>query len=257
MEIIALKKVVEQVEENKKVALVTVIEESGVSPAKQGLSMAVVEDKSTFGTIGGGGVEYEISKIAFDQLEKGESIKYSYKGENTKVDVFIKVFNTREKLLIAGGGHVGHELYKIAQTQKFYTVLFDEREEFANKDRFPEADEIHFGNIGDSLESYAIDDKCYIVACGPSHTHDEMTIRKSIDRGARYLGMLGSRRKIKMIKENLTDEGISEKSLDEIYAPIGINTGGDSISEIAFGIFGEILAVKNNCEINHMKDMKK
>ena len=254
---LALKKVIEEVDKNKKVALVTVIDESGVSPAKQGLCMSVLEDKSTFGTIGGGSVEYEISKIAFDQLKKGESINYSYEGKNSKVDVFIKVFNTREKLLIVGGGHVGHELYKIAKTQRFYTVVFDERKEFANRERFPRADEIHLGDLGDNLESYNIDDKCYIVACGPSHTQDEMTIRKCIDRGAKYLGMLGSRRKIKAIKENLTSEGISKESLDKIYAPIGINTGGDSISEIAFGIFGEILAVKNNCEINHMKDIKK
>ena len=226
MEIISLKKVIEQVEENKKVALVTVINESGVSPAKQGLSMAVLEDKTTFGTIGGGGVEYEIAKIAFSQLEKDESINYFYKGKNAKVDVFIKVFNTSEKLLIAGGGHVGHELYNVAKTQKFYTVIFDEREEFANKKRFPEADEIYLGDIGENLESYNIDDKCYIVACGPSHAHDEMTIRKCIDRGAKYLGMLGSRKKIKTIKENLSNEGVSEESLNEIYAPIGINTGG-------------------------------
>ena len=257
MEIISLKKVIEQVEKNKKVALVTVIEESGVSPAKQGLTMAVLEDKSTFGTVGGGGVEYEIAKIASDQLEKGESINYCYQGENAKVNVFIKIFNTRDKLLIVGGGHVGYELYKVAKTQKFYTVVFDERKEFANRERFPKADEIHLGDMGENLESYNIDEKCYIVACGPSHTHDEMTIRKCIDRGAKYLGMLGSRRKIKTIRENLINEGVSEESLDQIYAPIGINTGGDSVNEIAFGIFGEILAVKNNCEINHMKDIRK
>lgn len=257
MEILALKKVIEEVEKNKKVALVTVIRESGTSPAKQGLSMAVEEDGSTTGTVGGGSVEFELIDLALEQLKKEESTNYLYKSENAEVEVFIRVFTTREKLLIVGGGHVGHEIYKIASLQKFYTVIFDSREDFANRERFPHADEIHGGDIEKKLKDYKIDDKCYIVACGPNHAQDQMVIKTCIDRGAKYLGMLGSRRKIRSIKENLIEEGISKTSLDKIYSPIGINTGGDSIAEIAFGIFGEILAVKNNCQINHMKDMKK
>lgn len=257
MEVIPFKKVIEQVEENKKVALVTVIEESGISPAKKGLSMAVVEDKSIFGTIGGGSVEYEVARVAFEQLEKEESINYCYKSENAKVDVFIKVFNTTEKLLIIGAGHVARELYKIANIQNFYTVIFDDREKLLNRENFPQADEIYIGDTIGRLKQYKIDENCYIVVCGATHIKDQMAIEACIDRGAKYLGMLGSRKKIKEIKENLANKGISQKSLDEIYAPIGINTGGDSVSEIAFGIFGEVLAIKNNCEINHMKDIKK
>ncbi len=257
MELIAIKKVIEQVEKNKKVALVTVTKASGTSPAKLGLNMAVLEDKSTFGTVGGGGVEFKIIDAAFEQLEDGKSTTYLYKGENAEVEVLIRVFNDREKLLIVGGGHVGQALYKIANLQKFYTVVFDSREEFANRDIFPDADEIHLGDVEKNLENYKIDNRCYIVACGPTHAHDEMTIKKCIDRGAKYLGMLGSKRKIANIKKNLNNEGIENESLDKVYAPIGINTGGDSVSEIAFGIFGEILAVKNDCKINHMKDIKK
>ena len=78
-----------------------------------------------------------------------------------------------------------------------------------------------------------------------------------LGRDARYIGMLGSRKKIRHIREELLKEGIDEKTLESIYAPIGIATGGDSLPEIAFSVFGEILAVKNNCLINHMKDIKK
>ena len=257
MELIALKKTIEQVEKNKKVALVTVLKASGTCPSKVGLSMAVLEDKSTFGTVGGGGVEFKIIDTTLEQLKKETSTTYLYKSENAEVEVFIQVFDQREKLIIVGAGHVGQALYKIAHVQKFYTVIFDSREEFANRDIFPEADEIHLGDVSKNLEEYNIDDKCYVVACGPTHSHDEMAIRKCIDRDAKYIGMLGSKRKISSIKNNLRDEGIKDESLDKIYAPIGINTGGDSVSEIAFGIFGEILAVKNNCKINHMKDIKK
>lgn len=257
METLPLKKVVEEVHKNNKVALVTVTKESGISPAKQGLSMAVLEDSSTYGTIGGGHVEFEITKIVVEQLKKEESINYTYKGENAKIDVFIKVYNSREKLLIVGAGHVALELYEIATLQNFHTAIFDEREELLNRDRFKCADEIYLGDVRKSLEGYIIDEKCFIVVCGPTHIQDELVIKTCVDRGAKYLGMLGSKRKIKSIKENLINEGISKESLDKIYAPIGINIGGDSVAEIAFGIFGEILAVKNNCKINHMKDMIK
>lgn len=257
MELIALKKTIEQVEKNSKVALVTVIQASGTCPSKKGLSMAVLENKTTFGTVGGGRVEFNIIDATLQQLNDETSKTYIYESENAKVEVFIQIFNKREKLLIVGAGHIGQALSKIASVQKFYTVVFDSREEFANLDVFPQADEIHLGDAAKNLEDYNIDSKCYIVACGPTHEHDEMVIRKCIDRGAKYLGMLGSKKKISSIKKNLLDEGINKESLDNIYAPIGINTGGDSVSEIAFGIFGEILAIKNNCSINHMKDIKK
>lgn len=257
MEITAIKKVIEQVDKNKKVALVTVIRESGTSPAKQGLSMALLDDKSIYGTIGGGSVEYNIVDVAYQQLLKGKDANYIYQGENAEVEVFIKIFNNREKVLIIGGGHVGYEIYKIAELQKFYTVIFDSREGIANRERFKYADEIYCGDLEELLKNYNIDDKSYVVSCAPTHQQDEIAMKTCIDRGAKYIGMLGSRKKIKTIKENLSKQGVSKESLDEIYSPIGINTGGDSVHEIAFGIFGEILAVKNNCKINHMKDIKR
>lgn len=257
METIALEKVIEQVKMNKEVALVSVISESGTSPARVGLMMAVEGDGTTTGTVGGGHVELEITKQALIQLENVQSNSYTYRGENAVVEVFIKVFQTREKLLIAGGGHVAQELYKLAYLQKFYIVIFDQREDCASRDKFEFADEIFLGDVGQNLRDYKIDDKCFIVACGPTHTQDEQTLKATLGRGAKYIGMLGSRKKIRSIKENLLSEGISEKKLETVYAPIGITTGGETIAEISFGIMGEILAVKNNCVINHMKDIKK
>lgn len=257
MNTLALEKVIEQVEKNNRVALVTVISESGISPARVGLMMAVEDDGKTTATVGGGHVELEITKKALIQLKIGESNTHTYRGENAVVEVFIRVFETREKLIIAGGGHVAHELYKIGHLQKFYTVIFDSREDCANREKFKFADEIFQGDVGANLRDYNIDDKCFIVACGPTHKQDEETLRATLGRGAKYIGMLGSRKKIKSIKEHLSGEGISDKELDSVYAPIGITTGGDTVAEISFGIFGEILAVKNDCTINHMKDIKK
>lgn len=257
MEALTLQKAIEEIAINNKVALVMVQSVKGVTPSKEGMIMTVCKDGTTVGTVGGGSAEFGITNQALKQLEIGSDESYEYKTDTVEVKVFIKIFQNREKLLIVGAGHVGFELYKIAQLQKFYTVIIDSRVELANRERFQSADEIFTNDIEEVLKSYNIDDRCYIVACGPTHAHDEMTIRLCIDRGARYLGMLGSSTKVKSIKENLIAEGVSSESLEKIYAPIGINIGGDSVAEIAFGIFGEILAVKNNCEINHVKDMRK
>lgn len=229
METLALEKVIEEVQKNKSVALVTVINESGISPSKVGQTMALIEDGTTFGTIGGGHVEFEITKSVLECLKSGESKTHTYRGESAVVEVFIKVFKEKKKLLIVGGGHVAHELYKIAHIQKFHISVFDSREECANRERFEFADEIFSGSVADNLRDYNIDETCFIVACGPTHTQDEDTLRVCIGRDARYIGMLGSRKKISKIKENLLEQGISKEELDKIYAPIGITTGGDSL----------------------------
>ncbi|AFS79864.1 xanthine dehydrogenase accessory factor XdhC [Gottschalkia acidurici 9a] len=264
MDTIVLKRVYESIKKNNKIALVMVTNVKGVTPARVGLSMCVTEDGFTIGTVGGGKMEFEVVNKSLECLKSGISETFCYKQEvsevakigDVEIGLFIKVFNPKEKLLIVGGGHVGFTLYQIAKSQDFYTVIFDSREEFCNKDRFPEADELHVGDIEENLKRYNIDEKCYIVASGHEHKQDEIVVKSCIDRGAKYLGMLGSSKKIKTIKENLMKEGISKESLEKVYMPIGLNMGGDSLKEIAFGIFGEILVVKNNAKIDHMKNIK-
>lgn len=267
MDITLLEKVTEQVRKNKKVSLVTVTKVQGVTPAKVGLNMAVFEDKTTIGTVGGGDMEFKVTNKAMDYIKEGKSSSFEYKSDEkqkkagiigeVKVEVFIKTYTPKPKLIIVGGGHVGTEIYKLATAQDFYTLVLDSREEYCSKKKFEYAHELHLGNVEKKLKDYDIDENCYIVACGHTHIQDEIVVKTCIDRGAKYIGMLGSTKKIKTIKENLIKQGISSESLEKVYMPIGINIGGDTAKEIAYGILGEIIAVKNNANIEHMRDIKR
>lgn len=249
--------------ENKKAALVTVIDSKGSSPGKAGFMMAVFEDKSTVGTAGGGELEREIIQRAVTSIRNGKDEFVSFKLSNEgdlhmqcggSIDVFIKVLGKRDKLLIAGGGHVAKSLYELAKYFDFNIVIFEDREEFANSDRFPNCD-IILGDIGENLKKYPIDEKSYVVIVTRGHYFDEAALKSSLNRGAAYVGMIGSSKKTNYIKERLLSEGYSKDEIEKAYAPIGLCLGGDSSLEIALSILSEIILIKNKGKLNHMRDL--
>ncbi len=250
-----LRTLTEKVDDGMTVALITLIRRSGTSPSVPGMIMAVLEDE-TYGTIGGGGLEYQAVLKARECLKTGEdSIEYFENRKCTDADnkvgssaeVYIKIFKPRNKLLIVGCGHVGTNIYNVARTQKFKIVLFDDRESFCNKERFPDA-EIVFGNVVENLKNYNIGSDTYIVISRHSHDADERALEAVLGRNAGYIGMLGSRTKIKKITNNLISRGISGEEIEKVYAPIGINVGTNSPDELAVGVLAQILMVKNESE---------
>lgn len=170
-----------------------------------------------------------------------------------RASVFIRVFGCRDKLVIAGGGHVALELYKAAKLLDFQPVIIDDREEYANTERFPGC-EIHVGDIGECISNYPLDRSCYVVIVTRGHESDAYALRAALGRGAGYVGMIGSRKKVKYVFDTLISEGCEKAHLEEVYAPIGLDLGGDSAAEIAFSILSEILLVKNGGSLKHMRD---
>lgn len=261
-----LEKVLEEIRLNKKTALATITNIKGSTPRKEGAMMMVMEDGTTFGTIGGGKLELVVTKWAKKCMEEGQTKTFNFKLTDEEgslhmqcggeADVFIKVFNPYNKLLIVGGGHIALKLYKLGKMLNFYTVVIEDREEFCNTDRFPEADELKFGNIEEILSEYPIDGNTYIVIVTRGHKHDETALKTVIDSKAKYIGMIGSSNKTKYVMDNLQREGISQEKFDKVYAPIGINLGGEAPEEIAFSIMSEILLVKNKGSLDHMKEIK-
>lgn len=255
-----------EVKLNKKVSLATITKVKGAVPSKEGAIMAVKEDGTIIGTIGGGNLEFKVIEEAKKCMADKESRMFNYKltGDEGSlhmqcggdVDVFIKVFEPKDKLIIVGGGHVAFKLYEFAKMLGFYTTIFDDREEFCNKNRFPEAEELMCGDIKEKLLEYNIDENCYIVIVSRGHESDEVALKTVLDSEAKYIGMIGSSSKNKHIMNNLTKEGISSEKLNKIYAPIGINLGGRSPAEVAFSIMSEILLIKNEGTLSHMKEVR-
>ncbi|MBX9790419.1 MAG: XdhC family protein [Pirellulales bacterium] len=151
----------------------------------------------------------------------------------------------RCRLLIVGGGHVGLAVAKWASELDFRVWVLDDRAEFVSAERFPSAERRICGPIGRTLADLEITPDTYAIIVTRGHNHDEEALRHLAERGARYVGMIGSRRKIKLIFDDLLDQGVSAETLARVYAPLGIDIGSQTVAEIAVSIVAELVAHRN------------
>lgn len=239
-------------------ALVTITETSGSVPRRAGAVMAVFANDFQ-GTIGGGKIEFEVINIARRALETGKSQEFSYKllpeeslgmSCGGSVKGFIKIFKPKPKLLIAGGGHIGSAINYISKILNFDVTLVDDREEL--KDEY---ENIIVGNYGEILKDYPVDSSTYCVIVTKGHRTDDEVLRALVGRGARYIGLIGSRKKSKGIIDGLLQDGFSREEVEKIYTPVGINISDGTPEEIALEILSEILKIKNNGTLVHRRDM--
>jgi xanthine dehydrogenase accessory factor len=261
-----LKAIYESLVKGNKAALVTITDIKGSTPRKKGSLMAVWEDGTIEGSIGGGNIEYTVIAKAIECIkeETGKEFEFELSDEGDlhmqcggKAVVYVKIFKPRAKLLIIGAGHIGVELFKLAKILDFYTVIFDDREEFANEERFASADEIIVGDIGERVSKYPVDKNTYIIIVTRGHKGDADALKVTAQSDASYIGMIGSKKKTEFVMNSLINEGIQKEALKKVYAPIGINISSEEPNEIALGIMSEILLIKNKGSLEHLKDIKR
>lgn len=256
-----MKKALEHIKNGDEIAIATITKAEGSAPRGVGTMMAVLSDGSIYGTIGGGALEKHIIGLSIDAIKTGESKSYDLPLNTEgvemicggRVEVFIDVYKQRPKLLIVGGGHIGYALYEQALLLDFDIVIFEDREEFLNPERFPNAHELVLGPVDETLKDYKIDENTYIIVVTRGHSYDEISLEQVVESDAKYIGAMGSKKKIIAIMENLTKKGFSKEDLEKVYAPIGIDIASEDPKEIAMSIIAEVLAIKNNGQIRHMK----
>ncbi|SHJ55408.1 XdhC family protein [Paramaledivibacter caminithermalis] len=258
-----LEELTKKIKNGAKAALAIITKISGSTPRIEGSMMIISEDGTIQGTIGGGIFESKIISEAKKCMAEGKNKSYHFKLNDDEgslhmqcggeAEVFIKVFNTQSRLLIVGGGHISLKLYLLGKMLGYYTVIFDDREEFCNHDRFPEADELQFGDIKEKLRNYSIDSNSYIVIVTRGHENDEIALKEVLNRGACYIGMIGSIQKTNYIMNNMIKEGYDKDVLEKVYAPIGLELGGETPEDIALSIMAEIQIIKNQGKLRHMK----
>ncbi len=151
----------------------------------------------------------------------------------------------RCRLLIVGAGHVGQKVADYAADVDFDVWVVDDREQYCNQDRFPRADRLIVGPIDSSLSGLDIDANTMCIIVTRGHNHDEEALYHLAETKARYVGMIGSRRKIRLIFEDLLREGISRDALEAVHAPLGFDIGSQTVSEIAISIVAELIAHRN------------
>jgi xanthine dehydrogenase accessory factor len=184
-----------------------------------------------------------------DRLEKDEASelrdfwserRIRFLNNNTVVEP-LSVFSN---LYIFGAGHVSQFLSKAANLVDFNVTVIDDREEFANRERFPEADSIIVEDFNKAFNALDFTTNSYIVIVTRGHSHDALVLEKSIEQPTRYIGMIGSKRKVRMVLDYLREKGVKKEILESIHAPIGIDINSETPQEIAISIVAELIKVR-------------
>lgn len=220
--------------------------ESNQPDIKVGMKMVFAKNGQRIGTLGDSKLETEIETEISDILDQNRSSLYK---KDKTVSIFLEPIQPRPTLLIAGAGHVGQALCHIGSWLDFDIAIVDDRADFASKSRLPEANEIIIGDIAEELRHYPINHLTYVVIVTRGHQHDESALHSVVESDARYIGLIGSRRKIKLIFDDLLDEGIPIEKLQRVYAPIGLDINSKTVPEIAVSIASQLIQVRNGAKV--------
>lgn len=253
MQIEILDKIIKEVSKGKKAALVFITEAKGSIPGANDSMMAVFEDGQISGTIGGGPMEYEVIKKAVEAIKKGEDDTFDHRlnkssdlnmicgGENKG---YIKVFKPQAQLIIYGAGHVGQKLARIAVRTGFDVTIVDPRADYENKEDFEGIKDFYAMSSKEANDYINFSpESTFIVICTPNN--DKEVLLNVLSNDYKYIGMIGSRHKIKTVFDELKEMGVDDKKLEQIHTPIGFDIDNGKVEEIAISIMAEILAVKN------------
>ncbi len=229
-------------EDTQSTALVTVIKATGEQASTLGEQSVVTLYRDGDGIYGQLGFEF-LSDI-HQCLAERKSQVLCYEKANGQIQLFVEVQCRPPTLIIVGAGHIALPLAQLGKLVDFEVVVLDDRPMYANKQRFPMADRVLAKPLKETLRDWPIDQDTYIVLVTRGHSHDVECLLEVLDSPARYLGMIGSKRRIKAVFELLSQEqAIDPTKFERVHAPIGLDIGGKTPEEIAISIMAEIINV--------------
>lgn len=291
-----LETLIADVQAGRPAALCTIVKTKGSTPQAPGATMLVRGDFSTLGTLGGGCVEAEVRKQAFQLLQQDRAALLDYllnhdygwddglicggrmfvgvnpitsaaglepfqealararRREPACIPIIVEHEGVRQEyrvnlevpptLLIAGAGHVGQAVARLAVEVDFHVVVFDDRADCAAAERFPAGVELVVDDIARGLREFAIDPECYVLIVTRGHNHDQQALEAVVRQDLRYLGLIGSRRKSRMILDGLTEAGVPPERAERVRTPIGLSIGAVTVAEIAVSVVAELVQVR-------------
>jgi xanthine dehydrogenase accessory factor len=245
----------------QKCALATIVEVRGSIPSYETAKLLVREDGSMAGTIGGGCVEAEVWDAAREVIETEKPKHLSFNlGQDAaydnglicggQLDVLVEPVLPVPRAFIFGAGHISKSLSKAATLAGFATVVVDNRDTFANRERFPEALEVHAAEYEDVFPKLPINHTSYLIIVTRGHRDDMRVLRLALATGARYIAMIGSKRKVINVIRELEKEGVPRAAFERLNAPMGLDIGAVSPEEIAISVVAEMIAVRRNASSN-------
>jgi xanthine dehydrogenase accessory factor len=243
-------------ERGEAAALVTIVATTGSTPQRVGAKMLVFGDGRIVGTIGGGCYENDAFWKAREAIDhrRPELVHYELSDDfaqetglicGGQMDVYIEPIEPSPELYVIGAGHVGFHLARLAHEVGFRVHIVDDREKFANNERFPTAEEVVVDDIPTWVARANLPPHAYAVIVTRGHTNDLEALRALAPIDLRYLGLIGSRAKVARIYEALAADNMPAERLERVHAPIGLDIGAVTPQEIAVSILAELIAVKH------------
>lgn len=234
-------------EQGAAAVLATVVEVQGNTAVKPG-AKCLVRDGAVVGeTFGDPRVLEAVVQESAVRLraEKSQLSAVELPQSGAKLEIFFEVMPAPPKLIVVGAGHIAVPLVKMAKVLDFHVIVIDDRLLFANRERFPDADEVVVGDMAQMLKEMTITPSYYIVLITRGHAYDEPCLRVVLPSPAKYIGMIGSRRRIKACFQRFREQDkITEELIEKVYAPIGLDIGTETPAEIALSILAEVVKVR-------------
>jgi xanthine dehydrogenase accessory factor len=248
--------VAEALERGEAAALVTIVATHGSTPQRVGAKMLVYADGRIVGTIGGGCYENDAFWKAREAItnRRPQLLHYELADDfaqetglicGGQMDVYVEPIEPSPELYIIGAGHVGFHLARLAHEVGFRVTVVDDREKFANAERFPTAEGVIVDNIPAWVAGAHLPPHAYAVIVTRGHTNDLEALRALAPHELRYLGLIGSRAKVARIFDALKTDQMTDEQLLRVHAPIGLDIGAVTPQEIAVSILAELIAVKH------------
>lgn len=244
------------IEANESVALVTVVKATGDYAAFLGQRALLWLDKAPLGDLSLEMISDHTLEDVHRCLNQRRPQMLTYAAADGELQLFVEVQRRPPTLLIVGAGHVALPLAQLGKMIEFEVVVLDDRASFANRQRFPLADQVLAQPFRETLRQWPIDTDTYIVLVTRGHSHDVECLLEVIDSPARYIGVIGSKRRIKAVFELLEKEqGLDPVKFENVYAPIGLDIGAESPAEIAIGIIAEIINLYRGGRATSLSDV--
>jgi xanthine dehydrogenase accessory factor len=240
-------------------AVATIVNVRGSIPSFKTAKMLVRDDGSIIGTIGGGCVEADVWQAARQVMESERPRTLSFDlNQDPKYDtglvcggtleIFIEPILPPADLYIFGAGHVAASLYQVARLAGFDVTIIDDREAYANRERFPEAHQVIAEDFDKAAGELTPGESSYIVIVTRGHRDDMRILRWAVQTPTRYIGMIGSKRKTITIFKELQQEGLPQHLFERVHSPIGLDIGAVTPEEIAVSITAELIAKRRKVE---------
>jgi xanthine dehydrogenase accessory factor len=251
----------------QRAALATIVHTNGSIPSYESSRMLVREDGSIAGTIGGGCVEADVWAAAKEVMARETPRKMTFHLNNEAsydnglicggtLEVFVEPILPQPVVYIFGGGHISMALARSAHAAGFGIVVVDDREQFANPERFPMAQEL-YTSYENAIARLQPNGSSYLVIVTRGHRDDMRVLAWAVRTQARYIGMIGSKRKVLSVYQALEKEGYSPAEFAGVYAPMGLEIGALSPEEIAMSITAELIAVRRNVRSAQHKKLQR